>query len=97
MAIFREKRVVKLGLQVQTLGPFLFYENSNPSNFSQTMFLFARVLPLVRVSEMLDLIWGIRAENPPKKGYFIDVESVHKTLKTFNLTTTTAICIFMRM
>ena len=28
LAIFREKRVVKVGLKVQTLGPSLSYENS---------------------------------------------------------------------
>ena len=30
---------------------------------------------------------GVRAQNPPKKCHFMDVESVRKTLKTFNLTT----------
>ena len=47
LAIFREKRAVKVGLKVQTLGPSLFHENSNPSNFFQTKLLFAKVLPLV--------------------------------------------------
>ena len=37
-AIFRENRVVKVGLKVLSLDPFHFYENSNPSNFLQTMF-----------------------------------------------------------
>ena len=32
-------------------------------------------------------------QNPPKKGHFMDAQSVRKTLKTFNLTTTTAILV----
>ena len=68
-AIFRGKRMVKVGRKVQTLGPSLVHKNLNPSNFFQTMFLFPRVLPLVK---------------PPKKGYFMDAESVRKTLKIFN-------------
>ena len=52
-AVFREKRVIKVGLKVQTLDPLLFYENSNPLLFFQC-FLFARVLPLVRISAILD-------------------------------------------
>ena len=43
--------------KVQTLGPFLFNENSNPSNIFQTMFLFTTVLPLVRISALFDHIW----------------------------------------
>ena len=61
--------MVKVGRKVQTLGPSLVHKNLNPSNFFQTMFLFPRVLPLVK---------------PPKKGYFMDAESVRKTLKIFN-------------
>ena len=37
-AIFRGKRVVKVGQQVQTLGPSLFHENWNPSNFFKQCF-----------------------------------------------------------
>ena len=33
LAMFREKRVVKIGLKMKVLGQFRFYENSNPSNF----------------------------------------------------------------
>ena len=57
LAKFREKRVVKIGLKKETLGPFPFSENSITSIF-QTVFLFSTVLPLVRISAMLDLIWG---------------------------------------
>ena len=31
---------------------------------------------------------GVRAQKPPKKGHFLDAESVHKTLRIFNLTNT---------
>ena len=37
-AIFKGKRVVKVEPKVQTLGPSLFYENSNPSNFFKQWF-----------------------------------------------------------
>ena len=36
-------------------------------------------------------MWGSKGSNPPRKGHFRDGESVRKALKTFNLTTTTAI------
>ena len=39
---------------------------------------------------MLKHIGGTRAQKPPKKGYFVDAESVRKTLENFNLTTTNA-------
>ena len=55
------------------------------------MFLFDRVLPLLRISAISDHIGGVRAQKPPKKGYFVDAESVRKTLEIFNLTTTNAI------
>ena len=45
----------------------------------------------MRISAKLDHIRGIRAQKPPKKGYFVDAESVRKTLEIFNLTTTNAI------
>ena len=33
----------------------------------------------------------VRAEKPPKKGHFMDAESVRKTLKNFSLSTTNVI------
>ena len=68
LAIFREKWVVKVRQKVQNLGPSLFYENSNPSNFFQTMFLLATVLPLMRISVILDHIWGSRGPKSLQKG-----------------------------
>ena len=34
---------------------------------------------------------GGMAQNPPQKGYFVDADSVRKTLEIFNSTTTDAI------
>ena len=65
-AIFRGKRVVKVEPKAPTLGPSLFYENSNPSKNFQTMFLFVGVLLLVRISAILDHIWGSKGQKPPK-------------------------------
>ena len=59
-----------------TLGPSLFHKYSNPSKNFQTVFLFARVLPLVKNSAILDHVGGVRAQKPPKKDYFVDAESV---------------------
>ena len=74
-----------------TLGLALFNKYSNPSKKFQTLFLFARVLPLVRISAVLDRIGRVRAQKPPKKGYFVNAESVRKTLEIFSLTTANAI------
>ena len=55
------------------------------------MFLFARVLPLVRMSTILDQIRGVRIQKPPKKSYFVDAKSVRKTFEIFDLTTSNVI------
>ena len=49
-----------------------------------SVFLFARVLPLARISAILDHIGGVRVQKPPKNGYFMDNESVRKALEIFN-------------
>ena len=50
------------------------------------------IVPLVRISVILDPYFGgVRAQKLAKKGHFLDAESVHKTLKNFNLATTNAI------
>ena len=79
---------------MQDLGAFPSYENSNLSNFFQTMFLLARVLTLVLWSEFRQcwtIFGGVRAQYSPQNGHFMDAELVRKTLKTFNITNTTAI------
>ena len=45
----------------------------------------------MRISAILDHVGGVRAQKPPKKGYFVDAESVCKIFEIFNLTTTNAI------
>ena len=65
-AIFRGKRVVEVEPKAPTLGPSLFYENSNPSKIFQTMFLFVGVLLLVSISAILDHIWGSKGQKSPK-------------------------------
>ena len=74
-----------------TLGPHLFHKYSNPSKNFQTVFLLARVLPLVKISAILTHTEGVRAQKPTEKYYFVDAEAIRKTLKIFNLTTTNAI------
>ena len=66
-AIFRGKRAIKVGPKVQTLGSSLFHENSNSSIFFQTMLLFARVLPLVRIPAILRYIWGSKGPKTSQK------------------------------
>ena len=43
------------------------------------------------MSAILDHIGEVRSQKRPKKDYFMDAESVHKTLEIFNLTITNAI------
>ena len=67
--------------------PFSTNKRILPKNF-QTVFLVARVLPLLNILAILEYIGGIKAQKPPRKGYFGDAKSVRKTLEIFNLTTT---------
>ena len=59
-AIFRRKPLVKV-------GPPLFI---NPSISFQAMFLFARVLPMSRISAILDHIWLSKGPKTSQKGPF---------------------------
>ena len=87
----QEKTGVKVGPKMLTLGPSLFHKYLNFSKIFQTVSLFVEVLPLVRISAVLDHIRGVRAQKPPKKDYFEDAESVRKTYEIFNLTIPNAI------
>ena len=91
LTIIRRKRGVKLGRKVLTLSPSLFHKYSNPSKKFQTVFLFARVLPLLRISAILDHIWRVRTQKTSQKGQFRGCWTVRKILDIFNLTTTNAI------
>ena len=55
------------GPKVQTLDSYRFYESFN--FFSNNVF-FTRVLPLVRISAILDHIWEIKGPKTSKKGPF---------------------------
>ena len=62
--------MAKVGIKVQTLGTSIFHENLSTLNFYQTMFLFARVLPLVRISAILDHNWGSKGPKTSQKEPF---------------------------
>ena len=66
--IFTGKRVIKVGPKVKTLGLSLFYGNSNPSNFFETVLLLAIVLSLVRILAILHHIWGSKGLKTSQKG-----------------------------
>ena len=75
-----KRRGVKFEPKVLILGPSLFHKHSNTlKRFS--VFLFARLLPLVRISAMFDHTGGVKAQKPPKKDYFLDAELVRKILE----------------
>ena len=90
-AIFRMKHVVKAGPKKANFGPVSFLWKLNPLNIFQTIFLFARVLPLVRILAILDHIWGNNSLKTSQKGTFHGCWISPKKLKSFNLTTTNAI------
>ena len=95
LAIFREKRVVKVGHKVQTLARFFFMKTwILQSLFKQCFCLLLNVFECYlwwEFSAMLGHIWGSKGPKSSQKELFMDAESIRKTLKTFNLTTTTAI------
>ena len=93
LAIFRWKRVVKVGPKVQTLGPSLFHECLNPSSFFNQWFCLLEYYLWWEFRQYWTIFGRANAQKPPKKGYFMDAESVRKTLKTFKLITTNVILI----
>ena len=58
--------------------------------FKHCVFLIG-TLHLVKISARLNNIWGSKGPKLPRKGHFMNVESIRKTLKIFNFTTTNAI------
>ena len=64
-----EERVV-VGPKVLTLGPSLLHKQSNPSKVFQAVFLTARVLPLLRISAILDNTGGSKDLKSSQKGLF---------------------------
>ena len=59
-----------VGPKVLTLGPSLLHKQSNPSKVFQAVFLTARVLPLLRISELLDNTGGSKDLKTSQKGLF---------------------------
>ena len=45
----------------------------------------------MRILAILDYIGEVRTQKLPKKGYFVDAESIRKMLEIFNLTATNSI------
>ena len=84
--IFRGKRVVKVRPKVQILGPSLFHENSNPSNFFKNCFYLLEYYLWWEFGQYWTIFVGVRNQRAPKKGHFVNAESVRDSLKIFNLT-----------
>ena len=70
LVIFTRKRWVKVEQKVLNWGPSLFHKYLNPSKNFQTVFLLARVLPLVWISAIMDYIGGVRAQKTSQKWLF---------------------------
>ena len=88
LKFFRITRGVEVRPKVLTLGPSLFHNYSNRSKNFLTAFLFARVLPLARISAILDHTGRARTQKLPNR---IISWMLNRFAKMFNLTTTNAI------
>ena len=85
---FQGERGVKVESKGQTLGLSFFL---NPSKNFQTMFLFARVLPLMRILTKLDHIWGCKDPKSSREEPFHGCWIARQNFDIFNLTTANAI------
>ena len=88
LKFFRITRGVEVRPKVLTLGPSLFHNYSNRSKNFLTVFLFARILPLVRISAILDHIVRARTQKLPNRTISW---MLNRFAKMFNLTATNAI------
>ena len=70
------KQGANVGPKILSFGPSLFHKNSNPSKMFQKNFLFARVLTLVRISAILDYIWGSKGPNISQKGLLTTTNAI---------------------
>ena len=78
LAIIRRKRGVKVSPNVLTLGPSRFDKYSSPSKHFRTVFLLGRVLPLVRISAILDHTGGVKTKDLQQgifRGCWIDTQN----------------------
>ena len=80
LAIFRGKLGNNVGPNVQISGSTLFHKNSDPSKIFQTMFLFAKVLPLVKISARLDHISWSKGPKTSRCVYLHDMYLQTKNL-----------------
>ena len=79
--IFRGKRVVKVGPKVQTLGRFFFMKIQILRIFFKQCFCLLEYY-WWEFWQYWTIFGAVRAQKSPKKGHFMDTESVRKTLKT---------------
>ena len=83
--------MVKVGPKVQTLGPSLFHENSNPSSFFKQCCYLLEYYLWWEFRQYWTIFGEVRTQKLPKKSHFGNVESTRKTLKYFNLTIANAL------
>lgn len=69
-AIIREKPGFKSKQKGQTLGLSFFHEKLNSQKIFEIVILFARVLPLVKISKTWDYILGSKGPNTSQKRLF---------------------------
>ena len=93
LAIFSWKRVVKVGPKVQTWVRLFSMKAWIPQIFFNQVFCLLEYYLWWEFRQYWTIFGRANAQKPPKKGYFMDAESVRKTLKTFKLITTNAILI----
>ena len=67
-AIFRGKRVIKVGPKVITLGSSFFHEISNPTNFLKECFCLLEYYLWWELWQYYIIFGGVRVQKPPKKG-----------------------------
>ena len=76
-------------LKAETVRPFSVKTRIFQKIFKQCCFLLEYYL-WSEVRQYWTIFGGVRTQQHPKKGHFVDSESIRKTLKIFNLTTTNA-------
>ena len=84
---FRPSSGGNLGSKEQTSDPSLFHKNPSTSICSYLL----EYCLWWKFWQIWTIFRGVRTQKPPNKGHSMDAESVRKTLKAFNLTTTNAI------
>ena len=81
---------------MQTLGISRFYKNLSFQRFLKHCLRFLEYYLWWKFWQNLAIFGGVRAQNLPKKGHFMDAESVRKTWKIYNLTIENSILIKLK-